>query len=96
MTTFVAVAHPIIVSHRDGSFYATPSDDLAAGLLNGMIEASRWSTRVNQANIAWIDITEGYAKGEVNGTGERVIVMPANLSMRAEDELNAWIYENDN
>jgi uracil DNA glycosylase len=95
ITTATITSRAILVSHRDGSFWATPGDTIEAGLLNGMVEAARWSTKVNHANIAWIEVTDRFVKGEVVGSNERIVVMWGDIPMAAEDELTDWIFEND-
>jgi hypothetical protein len=82
---------PVIVNHRDGSFYVTPQADLGATLLDGMIDAQKFARQP----ISWDEITMGYIKGHVLATGERLVIHPADLPMKDEDVLVEWIYEND-
>lgn len=93
--TATITSYAIKVDYRHGSFWATPAETIEAGLLNGMVEAARWSTKVNGANIAWTEVTDRFVKGEVVGSGERVVVMWSELPMAAEDNLVEWIFEND-
>lgn len=96
MTTATATrSYAIKVHHRDGSFWATPEISIEAGLLNGMVMASRWSQRFLGANVAWTEITDRFVKGEVVGSNERMVVMWGDLPMAAEDNLIEWIFEND-
>ena len=81
----------ILVSHKDGSFWATPEDTIEAGLLNGMIEAARWATRTFGSNIAWTEITDRFVKGHAVKGGERIVVLWAAIPQAVEDELAEWV-----
>jgi hypothetical protein len=95
MTTTEVRTYSIQISHRDGSFWARPGSSIEEGLLNGMVMASAWSTRFKGANVAWTEITDRFVKGEVVGSGERMVVMWGDLPMAAEDALIEWIFAND-
>jgi len=83
----------INVSHKDGAFWATPEDTIEAGLLNGMIEASRWAAKVGLGAVAWDQITDRFVKGHAIASGERIVVAWEGLPLAVEDELNDWIFE---
>jgi hypothetical protein len=85
----------ILVSHRDGSFYATPEETIEAGLLNGMIEAQRFAARVGLGSVAWDQVTDRFVKGHAISSGQRLVVMWAALPMAVEDELADWIFEHE-
>jgi hypothetical protein len=85
--------YPITVSHKDGSFAATPEATIEAGLLNGMIEPQRWSLTTLRENIAWDTVTDRFVKGSTVRTGQRVLVMWDGLPMAAEDVLTDWVTE---
>jgi len=88
-----ATSTAILVSHIDGSFYATPEDSIEAGLLNGMIEASRWAARTGLGAVAWDEITDRFVKGHAIASGERIYVAWAELPLAAEEALEAWLFE---
>ncbi|UJQ86612.1 hypothetical protein SEA_PENGUINLOVER67_90 [Mycobacterium phage PenguinLover67] len=83
----------INISHKDGAFWATPEAEAEAGLLNGMIEASRWAARTGLGSIAWDEITPAFVKGHAIASGERLVVHRADLDSKIEDALNDWVFE---
>ncbi len=83
--------YSISVSHADGAFYAKPEESIEAGLLNGMVEAQAWATKIGLGSIAWTEVTDRFVKGEVINTTKRVVVLWSDLPMAAEDELNDWV-----
>jgi hypothetical protein len=95
MSSTTTTQPAILVSHKDGSFWATPEATIEAGLLNGMIEASRWATKTGFGQIAWDQVTDRFVKGHAIATGERVVVMWAALPMACEDALTEWLFENE-
>lgn len=90
-----ATVKAITVQHIDGSFYATPEDTTEAGLLNGMIEASRWAARTGLGAVAWDEITTTFVKGHAIASGERIYVASADLPLAVEDALEAWLFEHE-
>ena len=88
------MSYPITVSHKDGSFYVTPAESIEAGLLDGMMHAQAWATRIGLGSIAWTEITDRFVKGEFVASKERVTVFWTNIPAAAEDTLTEWIFEN--
>ncbi len=85
--------YSISVSYADGAFYVKPEESIEAGLLNGMVEASAFGVKHLGGNVAWVEITDRFAKGIAQNSGKRVVVLWSDLPMAAEDELNDWIFE---
>jgi hypothetical protein len=83
----------INIAHKDGAFYATPEAEAEAGLLNGMIEASRFAARQGMGAVAWDEITPVFVKGHAIASGERLVVHRADISMAEEDALADWLFE---
>jgi hypothetical protein len=91
MTNTETKLYPILISHKDGSFWATPEASIEAGLLNGMVEAQRWANRTNQGSIFWTEITDRFVKGEFVASRDRIVVMWSELPFAVEEELNEWV-----
>jgi hypothetical protein len=83
----------INVSHRDGSFAATPEATIEAGLLNGMVEAAKWAMKIQGQSIAWVEITDRFVKGVMNLSGDHVVVSWEGLPFAAQEELDNWVTE---
>ncbi|QZE10449.1 hypothetical protein SEA_SCOOBYDOOBYDOO_103 [Mycobacterium phage ScoobyDoobyDoo] len=81
-------AASISVHDADGAYYMPPTDTVAEGILDGMVDA-----QTKRGQIVWVYIAPTFAQGYVKITNERVVVADSDLPLDVEEKVLSYLFE---